>query len=73
MYFRTLGKRILLGGGRDAFREQEESLIPLGTEDVKQYLQNYLTTHVCPGQVVSLDQHWAGLWHFPNVMVNPYW
>ncbi len=64
MYFRTLGKRILLGGGRDAFREQEESLIPLGTEDVKQYLQNYLTTHICPGQVVSLDQHWAGVMAF---------
>ncbi|HAB90571.1 MAG TPA: hypothetical protein DCF84_08545 [Bacteroidetes bacterium] len=66
MYFRTLGDRILLGGGRDAFRKQEESMKPIGTKEVKLYLEDYLTTHICPGQQVSIAEHWAGIMAFTN-------
>ena len=64
MYFRTLGDRILLGGGRDAFREKEETLKPLGTKEVKLYLEDYLSTHICPGQQISIAKHWAGIMAF---------
>lgn len=64
MYFRTLGDRILLGGGRDAFREQEETLMPLGTDEVKLYLEHYLATHICPGKRISIAEHWAGVMAF---------
>lgn len=64
MYFRTLGDRILLGGGRDAFRQQEETLNTTGTKEVKHYLEDYLTTHICPGRQVSVAEHWAGVMAF---------
>ena len=64
MYFRTLGDRILLGGGRDAFRQQEETLNTTGTMEVKHYLEDYLTTHICPGKQVSVAEHWAGVMAF---------
>lgn len=64
MYFRTLGDRILLGGGRDAFRQQEETLKPSGTKEVKLYLEDYLTTHICIDQQVSIAEHWAGIMAF---------
>ena len=31
---------------------------------MRHYLENYLVTHICPGQVVSIDQHWAGVMAF---------
>ncbi len=64
MYFRTLGDRILLGGGRDAFRQQEETQNTNGTKEVKRYLEDYLTTHICPGKQVSVAEHWAGIMAF---------
>jgi len=61
MYFRTIDDRILIGGGRNQFAEQEHTFDFEGTENIKQYLENYLRRVVLPGRTFETDMHWSGI------------
>src|SRR5690606_31935460 len=41
IYFRNLGKRILIGGARNHFKEQEETFDLNGSDNVKNYLYRF--------------------------------
>ena len=64
LYFRNLGDRLLLGGGRNAFRQEEETLLGETTPQVQDYLEAYLRTVLLPGQAVEITDRWAGTMAF---------
>ena len=67
LYFRNLGDCLLLGGGRNAFRQEEETLSGETTPQVQDYLEDYLRTVLLPGQAVEITDRWAGTMAFaPN-------
>ena len=64
VYFRNVGDRVLLGGGRNlAFAEEETT--EFGTTGVIQhYLEDLLRTTILPGQAFSVDYRWSGIMGF---------
>ncbi len=60
-YFRTVDKRVLIGGGRHLFREQERTYAFGGSENVREFLENYLREVVLPGLDFETDMHWSGI------------
>ncbi len=59
VYFRSIGKRVLIGGGRDLFRDQESTLELEETDNVYQYLKNTLEKFL--GKEVNIEHHWSGI------------
>lgn len=59
VYFRNIGKRVLIGGGRDVFREQENTMALDETENVRLYLHEKLETLL--GRSVKIEHHWSGI------------
>ena len=67
LYFRNVGDRLLLGGGRNAFRAQEETLSGDCTVEVQTYLEHFLHTVLLPGHTIKISDRWAGTMAFsPN-------
>lgn len=66
LYFRNVGNRLLLGGGRNAFRPLEETLSGETTANVQAYLENYLHEVLLPGFAVNVSDRWAGTMAFSN-------
>ena len=61
VYFRNVGDRILLGGGRHLFpREETTSSFGL-TEPIQTYLEDFLKTHLLPQGMVNIDLRWSGI------------
>lgn len=61
VYFRNIDNRILIGGGRNHFKVQEETFQFEGSENVRNYLENYLRTIILPGRSFETDMHWSGI------------
>jgi gamma-glutamylputrescine oxidase len=61
VYFRSIDGRVLIGGGRNKFREQENVSDFEGTNNVRQYLEDYLRQVVLPGRDFEIDMHWSGI------------
>lgn len=61
IYFRELGNRILIGGGRNTAFDEEETTQMLVSEKLKQYLTDYMYEVVLPGQKVNFEYAWAGI------------
>jgi glycine/D-amino acid oxidase-like deaminating enzyme len=59
VYFRSIGKRVLIGGGRDLFRDQESTLEIEETDNVRQYLHQTLE-HLLDKKV-EIEHHWSGI------------
>ncbi len=60
IYFRNVGKRLLLGGARNI--SQNESVDSYGnTEEIQQYLLNYLKNRILNGRMVKIDHWWSGI------------
>ncbi len=59
VYFRNIGKRVLIGGGRDLFLEQESTLKLEETANVRQYLQQTIEKFL--GKSVEIEHHWSGI------------
>ena len=64
LYFRTVGDRILVGGGRNRFRTQEQTASRENTEEVMDFLRTYLSDCILPGVAWEEDSHWAGTMGF---------
>ena len=60
-YFRPVGQRVLLGGGRNEGGAAEET-DQLGlTKPVQSRLEQLLSEVVLPGQEVAIEQRWSGI------------
>jgi glycine/D-amino acid oxidase-like deaminating enzyme len=81
-YFRHVGQRILLGGGRNLDFEGETSTELLTTKPIINYLEELLKDVICPYEPVAIAQQWAGImafgatkqpivqWHSPKVLLG---
>jgi len=64
VYFRNVGERILLGGGRDqAFDEEQTTEFGI-TDTIQQYLENLLHTVIAPGKPPAIQRRWSGIMGF---------
>lgn len=61
VYFRNVDNRVLIGGGRNRFKQQETTYDFDGSNEVKSYLENYLKEVVLPNQEFKIDMHWSGI------------
>jgi len=59
-YFRNIGKRILLGGGRNLDFKEEETYSHEVTDKIQQALENLLSNVILPGQSYTIEQRWSG-------------
>jgi glycine/D-amino acid oxidase-like deaminating enzyme len=66
LYFRNVGNRLLLGGGRNQFRTQEETHSGDITPPVQDYLEAYLRGILLPGRAVHIEARWAGTMAFSS-------
>jgi gamma-glutamylputrescine oxidase len=61
VYFRNVGNRILLGGARNQF-EQQESTVEFGnTPNLQQKLLEILEEVILPGKEYEIDRWWSGI------------
>jgi glycine/D-amino acid oxidase-like deaminating enzyme len=60
IYFRSLGTRILIGGGRNLDFEGETTPELETSQHIMQYLENYLRDVVVPGETFEIEHQWAG-------------
>ncbi|KAA9331284.1 FAD-binding oxidoreductase [Hymenobacter busanensis] len=63
-YFRQVGNRVLLGGGRNLDFEAEATTEPGLTPLVQQRLEKLLTDVILPGQRPRIDYRWSGVMGF---------
>ena len=63
-YFRSVGKRILFGGGRHHDRTTETTAQFETTEKIRGILESYLRTVIIPWRDVKVDRWWAGIMGF---------
>lgn len=60
IYFRSVGKRFLIGGGRNIDKESEESDREEFNDKIVQYLKDYMTAHILPTEDVKIAEKWIG-------------
>lgn len=60
-YFRNLGNRILLGGGRNKDFKTEETTAFETTEFLQNHLENFLKEVIVPNQEVKISMRWSGI------------
>lgn len=63
-YFRNIDNRILIGGGRNLFFEQEQSTEMHNTENILSRLKSLLLDKICPNQSIEIDYAWSGIMAF---------
>jgi gamma-glutamylputrescine oxidase len=59
-YFRNLGNRILLGGGRNKFLEEEQTFSVDVSDHIQQELERFLKEIVIPGVPFRISLRWSG-------------
>lgn len=64
VYFRSLGDRILLGGGRNLAFEEETTTEFATTALIQDYLEKLLTDVIAPSYHVKIEHRWAGIMGF---------
>jgi glycine/D-amino acid oxidase-like deaminating enzyme len=64
LYFRDLGSRVLLGGGRHTDVAGETTTTLQTTEPIQAYLERFLSEVVLPGRPVAIERRWAGIMAF---------
>ena len=60
-YFRNVGNRVLLGGGRNLAREAEATDTFGLTENIQDALEQLLHEVILPKQKVNIDMRWSGI------------
>jgi len=60
-YFRNIGKRILIGGGRNKLGNTEEIAIPGQTSEAFQMLIDLLHKHIEGSESAKIEFHWSGI------------
>lgn len=60
-YFRNLGNRLLLGGGRNKAFEEEETTAMHTTPIIQTELESFIKKHLLPGQPFNITDRWSGI------------
>ena len=60
-YFRNVGNRVLLGGGRNLDFKAEETFEMNTSEKIQNELTNLLKTKILPNQPFEIEKSWAGI------------
>ena len=60
-YFRNLGNRVLLGGGRNKAFKEEETAEMETTDLIQQELERFLHEVVLPKKSFSIEHRWSGI------------
>ncbi|NJK82582.1 MAG: FAD-binding oxidoreductase [Saprospiraceae bacterium] len=60
-YFRNVGNRILLGGGRNLAKEEEQTAEFGVTNQIQQALTNLLHQVIAPHKKVTIERWWSGI------------
>ena len=63
-YWRNLGNRILLGGGRNIAFEEEATLDLMGSDKIRDALVLFLKEHLDPSYQYTIEQYWSGVMGF---------
>lgn len=61
VYFRNVGDRILIGGGRNQFARQEETATFGNTTNIEAYLTAILQKNILGDQAFTIDYRWSGI------------
>ncbi len=61
LYFRTVGQRVLIGGGRQHFAAEQNTTELKITKQVQDYLEEKLRQVILPEQPFEVDHRWAGI------------
>lgn len=61
VYFRNIGNRILLGGGRHLAIEEETSFELKTTDQIQTYLEQLLSSVILPGKQIKIERRWSGI------------
>lgn len=61
VYFRNFGKRVLIGGGRQHFPEENNTQEIATTPEVQAYLEQLLKSVILPRQNFEVEQRWSGI------------
>jgi glycine/D-amino acid oxidase-like deaminating enzyme len=61
VYFRNIGNRILLGGGRNLDMETEQTTQLGNHQPIRTYLEHLLQSVILPHQKVKIDRWWSGI------------
>ncbi|RPI68401.1 MAG: FAD-binding oxidoreductase [Ignavibacteriae bacterium] len=64
VYFRNIGDRILLGGGRNLDIDGETTAEFETTPQIQTYLEGLLAEVIAPGHDVQIERRWAGIMGF---------
>lgn len=59
-YFRSIGDRVLLGGGRNLNFEAEETDELNTSDQIINHLSSLLETHILPHSAFTIEHQWAG-------------
>lgn len=60
-YFRNIGNRVLLGGGRNLAKKAEETTFFGQTDLIQNALKDLLKTVILPNQKFEIEQDWSGI------------
>jgi len=63
-YFRNVGNRVLLGGGRNLAFDAEQTTEMALTETIQSALERLLREIILPGKEVRIEHRWAGIMGF---------
>ena len=63
-YFRNVGDRLLMGGGRHLFRKEERSMEIQTTAKLQKHLQQFAERHILPDREWIVEDSWAGIMGF---------
>lgn len=63
-YFRNVGQRILIGGGRNLAFDAEATTDMTLTDTIQSALEQLLRDTVLPGRAVRIDHRWSGVMGF---------
>jgi glycine/D-amino acid oxidase-like deaminating enzyme len=63
-YFRNIGERVLLGGGRNLAFEAEQTAEPALSETIQSALEHLLRETIVPRRDVRIEHRWAGIMGF---------
>ncbi|MFN4122234.1 MAG: NAD(P)/FAD-dependent oxidoreductase [Flavobacteriales bacterium] len=75
VYFRNVGNRILLGGGRHLDKVGETTVSMETTASIQDYLEELLQSTIIPNQAYRVAQRWSGilgLGKYKKPIIKPY-
>lgn len=65
-YWRNVGNRVLLGGARHLYKNQEETNDLSISQNIQESLEMFLKTNIIQGYQFEIEQRWSGIMAFSH-------